>query len=58
MLVHVGFNTLSLATARRLVVSEAFPVKSGVPTLVAALAGVLAWGAALSYLLAHRRARA
>jgi membrane protease YdiL (CAAX protease family) len=58
MLMHVGFNALSLATARRLVVSYFFPVKSGVPTLVAAIALVLTWGSALSYLFAQRRARA
>lgn len=56
MLVHVGFNALSLATARRLVVTDSFPVKSGVPTLVAAIALAFTWIAALSYLFAKRRA--
>ncbi|HVW25896.1 MAG TPA: CPBP family intramembrane glutamic endopeptidase [Polyangiaceae bacterium] len=54
MLVHVGFNALSLATARHLVVSGSFPVKSGVPTLVAAVGGALAWAVALHYLLRRR----
>jgi membrane protease YdiL (CAAX protease family) len=58
MLVHAGFNALSVATARRLVVTESFPVKAGVPMLVAAMAAALAWGAALAFLFARRRARA
>jgi membrane protease YdiL (CAAX protease family) len=37
---HVAYNALSLATTRRWVVSEAFPLKLGVPTLLSLLAGV------------------
>jgi len=58
MLVHVGFNALSLATARRLVVSDTFPMKSGVPSLVGIVAVALAWGVAVHYLFSQRRRRA
>ena len=58
ILVHVGFNALSLATARRLVVSETFPMKSGVPTLVAAIGAVALWAVVLRYLLSRRGAAA
>jgi membrane protease YdiL (CAAX protease family) len=58
VLVHVGFNALSLATARRLVVSETFPMKSGVPTLVAAVGAAALWAVALRYLLSRRAAGA
>jgi membrane protease YdiL (CAAX protease family) len=54
MLVHVLFNALSLATARKLFVFGAFPMKSGVPTLVAAVGLVGAWTVAVGYLLARR----
>jgi membrane protease YdiL (CAAX protease family) len=35
---HAAYNALSLATARRWVVSEAFPMKLGVPTLLSLIA--------------------
>jgi membrane protease YdiL (CAAX protease family) len=56
--IHMGFNALSLCTARRLVVSETFPMKSGVPTLVAAVGAALFWAIALRYLLSRRAAGA
>lgn len=58
ILVHVGFNALSLLTARRLVVSATFPMKAGVPTLVAAVGAALLWAVAIRYLLSRRGAGA
>jgi len=40
MIVHVVFNTLSLAAARRLIVFAAFPVKSAVPTALLPIAAL------------------
>lgn len=40
ILVHVLFNTLSITAARRLIVSDVFPVKSAVPTLAMLFAAV------------------
>ncbi|HEX3596857.1 MAG TPA: CPBP family glutamic-type intramembrane protease, partial [Polyangiaceae bacterium] len=57
MLVHVAFNALSLATARRLVVTDAFPMKDGAPTLVALAGAIAAWAAALHFLLVRRGKR-
>ncbi|HEX4339521.1 MAG TPA: CPBP family intramembrane glutamic endopeptidase [Polyangiaceae bacterium] len=57
MLIHVAFNALSLATARRLVVSDTFPMKSGVPTLMALIAAITTWGVALHFLLVRRGSR-
>jgi membrane protease YdiL (CAAX protease family) len=53
-LVHVGFNLCSLATTRRWLLTESFPMKLGVPTLLSLIAGVLALGA-LGWWLALRR---
>lgn len=39
---HVVFNTLSLSTTRRWVVTETFPMKIGVPTLLSTVAAVCA----------------
>ena len=58
ILVHVAFNALSLATARRLLVSEMFPMKAGVPTLVAVVAVAATWAVAVVYLLSSRGKRA
>lgn len=40
--VHVGFNLCSLATTRRWLLTESFPMKRGVPTLLSLIGAVLA----------------
>ncbi|MEZ4224161.1 MAG: CPBP family intramembrane glutamic endopeptidase [Polyangiaceae bacterium] len=57
VVLHVLFNTASLATARRWVVSEAFPLKYGMPTLLIVAAAVSAL-ATLGLHLATRRRHA
>jgi len=53
---HVGFNTLSLAASRRWVVTEAFPTKLGIPTLLMVV-GATCLFVALGLRLALRRAQ-
>jgi membrane protease YdiL (CAAX protease family) len=52
VLLHVLYNALSLASVRRWVVTETFPVKNGAPTLVT-IVGVL--GVVTAVLLVKRR---
>jgi membrane protease YdiL (CAAX protease family) len=40
LLLHIIFNTASVATARRWVVTDTLPLKYGVPTLLVLLGGV------------------
>jgi len=40
MLLHVLFNSLSITAARRLIVSDVFPVKSAIPTLAMLFAAI------------------
>ena len=54
--VHMGFNLCSLATTRRWLVTEDFPMKRGVPTLLSATGAALCL-AALGLWLAARRGR-
>jgi membrane protease YdiL (CAAX protease family) len=52
VLLHVLYNALSLASVRRWVVTETFPVKNGAPTLVT-IVGVV--GVVVAVLLVKRR---
>ncbi len=58
MALHMAFNFYSLAAARRWVVTETFPMKLGVPTLLSAVAVLSALIALVWMLLARQRAKA
>jgi membrane protease YdiL (CAAX protease family) len=53
VVLHMAYNTLSLATARRWVVSDTFPIKLGVPTLLTSV-GAAALLIAVAWLLVRR----
>lgn len=55
--VHVGFNLFSLATTRRWLVTETFPMKRGVPTLASLIGAVLVLVVLGWWLAARARAR-
>jgi membrane protease YdiL (CAAX protease family) len=57
IVLHALYNALSLATTRRWVTSEAFPMKLGVPTLLS-LIGAAALLFALGILIVRRLRRA
>lgn len=54
IVLHALYNGLSIAAVRRWVVTEAFPMKYGAPTLVTAL-GVLSAMSGLVFVLAQRK---
>jgi membrane protease YdiL (CAAX protease family) len=56
VVLHVLYNTLSLASVRRWIVTDTFPVKNGAPTLVTIVGAVGVVVAVL--LLRSRRAAA
>ena len=57
IVLHVAYNALSLATTRRWVITETFPTKMGVPTLLS-LIGALLLFVLLGLALVRRHARA
>lgn len=58
IVVHALFNLLSVASARRWVVTETFPTKYSAPTLVTALGAVTALAAVFWWWRGRRRPRA
>jgi len=55
---HMAYNFYSLATTRRWIVTESFPIKMGVPTLLSVIAVASALAALAFGLVLRQRARA